>query len=237
MISLMNQISNPACPGRAGRVHWFRADLQLSFRRLSHYITGHMAPSGGTTCKHFPTWLTWLLVSLRRIPVTERCCKAIPVELWRAHTQKDGGIYVLSFFIYVHLYIRAPVQYKCRDLLNCPAKIIKCARSPYSRKIPPPELSATRKILGFYSKIKCGGYFTTTFPFFSCKMRRAAQRKIVFLVPLPQIFALTLALHSHYYLCYSECPQMSVYVAFSLILRLTMRLALSDQGCCPNEAA
>jgi hypothetical protein len=140
-------------------------------------------------------------------PATEpHCCKAIPIELWHAHTQKDGGIYVLPFFIYVHLYIHAPMQYKCWDLLNCLAKIIECTRPPCSCKIPLPELSATHKIPRFYSKIKCSGHFTTTFLFFSCKMWRAAQRKIVFLVPLPRNFALTLALHSHYYICYSECP-------------------------------
>jgi hypothetical protein len=76
VISLTNQISNPVHPGRAGRVRWFCADLQLLFRCLSHYITGRTAPSGGTTCKHFLTWLTRLLVSLHRVEGTKSDCGA-----------------------------------------------------------------------------------------------------------------------------------------------------------------
>src|SRR6267154_903190 len=62
-------------------------------------------------------------------------------------------------------------------------KTFERARRPCACKMPVPELHATRKISRFYGKIKCGAHFTTTFPFFSCKITRAAPRKIAFLLP------------------------------------------------------
>ena len=46
-------------------------------------------------------------------------------------------------------------------------------------------VSATRKISGFYGKIKCGLHFTTTFPFFSGKILHRAWPKIAFLHAFP----------------------------------------------------
>jgi hypothetical protein len=45
-------------------------------------------------------------------------------------------------------------------------------------------VSATCKISRFYGKIKWALYFTTTYPFFCCKMPRGARPKTAFLCPI-----------------------------------------------------